>query len=109
MHFVSVLRTLGNALYLEVTENVAQRLSMHNSGKGAKWSKADRGAQLVYSESYLTLSSARKREVQLKKWSRAKKEELIVRDATALKKLSRLRSPARWRHPEQLPKPTDER
>ncbi len=109
MHFVSVLRTLGNALYLEVTENVAQRLSMHNSGKGAKWIKADRGAQLVYSESYLTLSSARKREVQLKKWSRAKKEELIVRDATALKKLSRLRAPARWRHPEQLRKPTDER
>ena len=82
---------------------------MHNSGKGAKWIKADRGAQLVYSESYLTLSSARKHEVQLKKWSRAKKEALIVTDATALKKLSRSRSPARWRQPEQLRKPTDER
>ena len=105
MHFVYILRTLGNALYVGVTKNVAQ----HNSGKGAKWIKADRGAQLVCSESYLTLSSARKREVQLKKWSRAKKEALIVTDATALKKLSRSRSPGRWRHPEQLCKPTDER
>ena len=99
MHFVYVVRTRDNALYVGVTENVAQRLSTHNSGKGAKWIKGDRGAQLVYSEPYLTLSSARKREVQLKKWSRAKKEALIVGDATALKKLSRSRSPARLAAP----------
>jgi putative endonuclease len=102
MYFVYILRTLGNSLYVGVTEDIAQRLSMHNSGKGAKWMKANRGAQLVYSESYLTLSSARKREVQLKKWSRAKKEALIVGDATALKKLSRSRSPARSRHPRTI-------
>ena len=99
MHFVYVLRTRDNALYVGVTENVAQRLSTHNSGKGTKWIKGDRGAQLVYSEPYLTLSSARKRGVQLKKWSRAKKEALIVGDATALKKLSRSRLPARLAAP----------
>jgi len=99
MHFVYVLHTRDNALYVGVTETVAQRLSTHNSGKGAKWIKRDRGAQLVYSEPYLTLSSARKREVQLKKWSRAKKEALIVGDATALKELSRSRSPARLAAP----------
>src|SRR6266481_9537352 len=109
MHFAYLLRTFGNAPYVGVTENVAQRLSTHNSGKGAKWIKGDRDAQLVYSECYLTLSSAPKREVQLKKWSRAKKEALIVGDVTTLKKLSRSRSPARWRHPDQLRKPTDER
>jgi putative endonuclease len=102
MYFVYILRTLANALYVGVTEDIAQRLTMHNSGKGAKWMKANRGAQLVYSESYLTLSSARKREVQLKKWSRAKKEALIVGDATALKKLSRSRSTARGRHPRTI-------
>jgi putative endonuclease len=98
MHFVYILRTLGNALYVGVTENIARRLNMHNSGKGANWMKANRGAQLVYSEPYLTLGSARKREVQLKKWSRAKKEALIVGDAAALKKLSRSRSQARSPH-----------
>ena len=40
MYFVYILRTLGNALYVGVTEDIAQRLTMHNSGKGAKWMKA---------------------------------------------------------------------
>ena len=102
MYFVYILRTFGNTLYVGVTEDIVQRLNMHNSGKGAKWMKANRGARVVFSESHLTLSSARKREVQLKKWSRAKKEALIVGDATALKELSRSRSPARWRHPKMV-------
>jgi len=50
------------------------------------------GAHVVYSESYPTLGLARKREIQLKKWSRAKKEALIAGDAAILKNLSRCKS-----------------
>src|SRR5205807_8327925 len=70
---------LQHALY-QVTESLDQRISTHNSGKGAEWIKAHRGARLVYYESHATLGSARKREIQLKKWSRAKKEALIAGD-----------------------------
>jgi putative endonuclease len=65
-----------NSLYIGVTENVDERIATHNGGKGAKWTRAHCGARLVYSEPHITLSSARKRELQLKKWSRAKKEAL---------------------------------
>ena len=88
MCFVYILRTSSKHLYIGVTENLDQRLSTHNSGKEAKWIKADRTARLVLSESHPTLGSARKREIQLKKWSRAKKEALIAGDITLLKSLS---------------------
>jgi putative endonuclease len=79
MYFVYILRTQGNTFYIGVTEDLDQRLGTHNSGKGAGWTKADKNARIAYSESHPTLGSARKREIQLKKWSRAKKEALIRR------------------------------
>ena len=89
MYFVYILRTFGNTLYVGVTENLTERISTHKDGKGAKWTKAHHGARLVYMETYDTLGSARKREIQLKKWSRAKKEALIAGDLATLKSLSR--------------------
>ena len=88
MFFVYILRTSSNRLYIGVTENLNQRISTHRSGRGAEWLKAEPEAQLVYSESHPTLGSARKREIQLKKWSRKKKEALMRNDWGAIQKLS---------------------
>jgi putative endonuclease len=88
VYFVYILRTSSNTLYIGATESLGQRISTHNGGKGAEWIKVHRGARLVYCESHATLGSARKREIQLKKWSRAKKEALIAGDLTMLKSLS---------------------
>jgi putative endonuclease len=106
MFFVYILRTSSNRLYVGVTANLNQRISAHSRGKGAEWLKAgppgperalesrrgDLDAHLVYSEPHPTLGSARKREIQLKKWSRKKKEALISGDLANLKSLSRCRS-----------------
>jgi predicted GIY-YIG superfamily endonuclease len=92
MYFVYVLRTLSNTLYIGVTQALDQRIAAHNRGRGARWTKAHPGARIVYSESYPTLGLARKREIQLKRWSRAKKEALIAGDAAMLKNLSRCKS-----------------
>jgi putative endonuclease len=89
MCFLYILRTSSNTLYIGVTESLDQRINTHNSGKGAEWIKVHRDARLVYSESHATLGSARKREIQLKKWSRAKKEALIAGDLAMLRNLSR--------------------
>jgi putative endonuclease len=89
MCLLYILRTASNTLYIGVTETLDERISTHNSGKGAEWTKVHKGGVLVYSESHPTLGSARKREIQLKKWSRAKKEALIAGDLTMLKSLSR--------------------
>jgi putative endonuclease len=86
------LRTLDDTLYIGVTETLDQRIDTHNTGKGAEWIKAHPNARLVHFEPHATLRSARKREIQIKKWSRAKKEALIAEDFVKLKELSRRKS-----------------
>src|ERR1700704_2314175 len=92
MYFIYVLRTLSNTLYIGVTQALDQRIDAHARGRDARWTKVHPGAQFVYSESYPTLGLARKREIQLKKWSRDKKEALIAGDVAMLKSLSRCTS-----------------
>jgi putative endonuclease len=47
--------------------------------------------KLVFSESYPTFSEARKREAQIKRWTRAKKEALVAGDMNKLRQLSKSR------------------
>ena len=44
---------------------------------GSQWTKQHGGGEIVYTETYTTLTEARRREIQIKKWSRVKKENLI--------------------------------
>jgi putative endonuclease len=92
MYFVYIIRTLDDTLYIGVSESLGQRIDSHKSGKGAEWTKAHPGACYVYTERHATLGSARRREAQLKGWTRAKKEALIGGDLATLKNLSRCKS-----------------
>jgi putative endonuclease len=47
--------------------------------------------KLVYSESLPKFSDARKREAQIKRWTRAKKESLVAGDMNKLRELSKSR------------------
>ena len=93
VYFVYILRTASNTLYIGVTQALDERIDAHHRGRRAEWTRIHPGAQLVFSESCPTLGLARKREIQLKKWSRAKKESLIAGDVATLKNLSRCKSP----------------
>jgi putative endonuclease len=88
MYFLYILRTASNDLYIGVTQDLSERVYRHAHRKGSKWTKTHPDAQLVYSERHPDLSSARKREIQLKKWARAKKEALIAGDFQKLRNLS---------------------
>ena len=92
LYFVYILRTAPNTLFIGVTQALDGRIDAHHRGRGAEWTRVHPGAQVVYSESYPTLGLARKREIQLKKWSRDKKEALIAGDVAMLKNLSRCTS-----------------
>jgi len=48
--------------------------------------------KMVYSESLPTFSDARKREAQIKRWTRAKKEALVTGDMVKLRNLSKSRN-----------------
>ena len=66
-------------LYTGISENVEGRVETHNSGKGAKALKAlGLPAQLVYKEFIGSRSGALKREHEIKQFSKAEKEQLII-------------------------------
>ena len=73
-----IVRCTDNSLYSGITNDLTQRVKKHNSGKGAKYTAIRNPVSLVYSEKYDNISLARKREEQIKKWSKVKKEELIL-------------------------------
>jgi len=89
IYLVYILRTSRKTLYIGQTNNLERRLKEHKSksSKSAKYLRYFSSFELVYSETYQTRKEALRRELQLKKWSRAKKEALINEDKTSLKKL----------------------
>ena len=84
-----VLRLLSGALYLGATTDLAARYQNHVSGKASRTTALDPPSCIIFSERYDTFKEARKREAQVKRWSRAKKEALIRGDLQELAKLSK--------------------
>ena len=78
-YFVYFLRTSSNTLYIGQTNNLEKRINEHKTGKtkSAKYIRYFNSFRLVYSEKYTTRKEAMQRELQLKRWSRLKKEALI--------------------------------
>lgn len=68
-----------NKLYTGVTQEPEKRVRHHNQGRGAKFTKHIPTYKIVFLEKHTTLADARKREVQIKKWRRDKKDMLIAR------------------------------
>ncbi len=79
MYFVYMIKNSANKLYIGVTNNPHQRLAYHNTKRGAQFTKRIPTFEIMFLEQYLTLAEARKREIQIKKWRREKKEVLIKR------------------------------
>ncbi len=84
MYFLYMIKNTQNKLYIGVTKNIQQRLSEHNSKRGALFTSYTPNYKLVFLEEYENLALARRREIQLKKWSREKKEFLITRFSSGL-------------------------
>lgn len=55
-----------------------QRLKQHNAGKGSVYVRSKGSVSLIYTEVYPNESAARRREVEVKAWSRQKKLALIA-------------------------------
>ncbi len=77
-NYTYMLRCADGSLYCGWTTDPVRRLDAHNSGKGAKYTRAKGPAELVYLEEHETRSEAMKREAALKKLSRAEKEALVL-------------------------------
>ena len=86
---VYILRCSDDSFYVGCSNNLKKRLEVHNSGNGPRYTASRLPVALAYSEPLPDLESAVKRERQIKKWTRAKKESLIQGDFATLKKLSK--------------------
>jgi len=89
--YVYILRCSDGSYYVGSAQNLQQRVKAHNNGEGPRYTAVRRPVRLVYSEPHDSASSAVTRERQLKRWTRAKKEALIKRNTSELKRLSKSR------------------
>ena len=76
-NYVYILLCCDNTLYTGWTNDLESRLSTHNAGNGAKYTKMRLPVKMVYCETCNTKSDAMKREYEIKKLSRKKKLALI--------------------------------
>ena len=77
VHFVYIVRCRDATLYTGYARDPHQRTKTHNSGRGARYTSGRLPVTLAYSESFDSKSEALRREFELKRWSRARKEALI--------------------------------
>jgi putative endonuclease len=69
----------NGTLYLGVTSNLAGRIYQHRNGLIEGFTKQHGCKILVWYDAYEDLDAARLRELQMKKWKRAWKIDLIER------------------------------
>jgi putative endonuclease len=91
--FVYMLRCSDGTYYVGSArgEDLAKRIAEHQSGAFLGYTHRRRPVALVWSEHFDRITDAIAVELQLKGWSRAKKEALIREDWPAVRRLSRRR------------------
>ncbi len=67
-YYVYMLKSINknNQTYVGYTKNLSKRIRLHNSGKGAKFTRG-RKWKLIYKEKYTTKNQAISREYYIKK------------------------------------------
>lgn len=77
--YVYIARARTGRYYTGITIDAQARLAKHNSGKGAMFAIEQGPFELVYCSSpFKTKPEARLREIQIKGWTKAKKEKLVA-------------------------------
>ena len=78
MYYLYILQCADDSLYTGITNDLNNRMKVHESGKGSKYVRAHSPFKLVYTEKFETKSEAMKREIAIKKLSREEKLKLIA-------------------------------
>ena len=83
-----ILLCSDDSYYVGSTQDLNERVDRHNQGRGCRYTSRRLPVRLVYSEPHESEASAVRRERQIKRWSRAKKEALSRGDTKRLRHLS---------------------
>lgn len=79
-HYFYVLLCKDGSLYAGYTNNLERRIKMHNTGKGAKYTRGRSPVKLIFSKQFPTKSEALKSEYNFKQKSRQQKELFLVKE-----------------------------
>lgn len=74
---VYILQCADGTLYTGSTNDIVHRLKMHESGKGAKYTRGRGPLKLIYTENAESASQALQREYAIKQMTRQEKWNLI--------------------------------
>lgn len=78
MWFCYIIECVDGTLYTGITNDLEKRISIHNSGKGAKYTKNRLPVVLRWSTQCESKSEASKLEWKIKKLPRTKKLSLFI-------------------------------
>lgn len=79
-YYFYVLRCSDNSLYCGMTTDLEKRVKEHGFGsRGAKYLRGKKPVKLIYSEEYSDIKTAMGRELEVKSWTKVKKEALVAR------------------------------
>jgi predicted GIY-YIG superfamily endonuclease len=91
--WVYVLRCSDGSYYTGHTDDISKRVAMHESGQIPGYTHSRRPVQLVFSQDCASREAALTAELQIKGWSRAKKEALFRRDWQEVSRLAHEKRP----------------
>ena len=75
-YYCYILECADGTFYTGWTTDPPRRLEQHNRGRGARYTRSRRPVRMVYIEQLPDRSAAMKREHQIKRMKREKKERL---------------------------------
>jgi putative endonuclease len=78
LHFIYIARCADGTFYTGYARDPQEREKVHNSGRGARYTCGRRPVRVVYFEVFESVGAALKREHQVKRLSRARKQALIA-------------------------------
>jgi len=78
--FVYFLRCRDGSIYTGWAYDVAQRVLVHQQGRGARYTRSRRPVKLLYSEQLPSRLDAMRREAALKRWTRDRKLALAKKN-----------------------------
>lgn len=78
MPYTYIVKCADGSLYTGWTTNLETRVTAHNNGSGARYTRSRLPVTLVYYELQPDESQARKREYAIKQLNRKDKEQLIA-------------------------------
>jgi len=76
-YYVYVILCVDGSFYTGYTKNIDTRIKLHESGKGAKYTKMHKPQKIAYLELFDSRAQAMKREKQIKKLTHQQKLSLV--------------------------------